>query len=144
MNKKPKDNKAGKPEVTATGKPGKMKAGEGIDGPERENLASPKFLSPPESPEKLASPKFHDIPIETFQKALAADLKARIAEGLVNLPAPRTWKEAVTAIDLLRTLEGLKDKALAGHAGFIRPLPTVGRRVIVAEVVGEDPPEFEV
>ncbi len=127
---------------------------------EPENLASPKNFNsdllqqdcnkPPESPIS----RFHaalislvESPPADFQQAIAGVAQAAIAEGLPEIPAPRSIKELATWFDLWRKAAGLdiKEKS-AGITPLVNPMRTVSRRAGGA-VVDVDPvpgtPEFE-
>lgn len=105
---------------------------------------------PPES----AVSRFHsalialiDSPPADFQKAFAGVAQAAIAEGLPEIPAPRSIKELATWFDLWRKAAGLdiKEKSI-GVSPLVNPMRTVSRRAGSA-VVDIDPspgtPEFE-
>lgn len=80
-----------------------------------------------------------ESPPADFQAAFAAVAQAAIAEGVRDVPAPRSIKELATWFDLWRKAAGLDAKAGApGNAPLVNPLRTVSRRsggaVVEAEV----------
>jgi len=68
-------------------------------------------------------------PPADFQAAFAAVAQAAIAEGVRDVPAPRSIKELATWFDLWRKAAGLDAKAgPQGNAPLVNPLRTVSRR----------------
>ncbi len=105
---------------------------------------------PPESPISrfhLALQSLVESPPADFQAAFAGVAQAAIAEGLPEIPAPRSIKELATWFDLWRKAAGLdiKEKS-AGVTPLVNPMRTVSRRA-GGVVVDVDPvpgtPEFE-
>lgn len=89
-------------------------------------------VKPPESPIS----RFHaalmslvESPPADFQAAFAGVAQAAIAEGLPEIPAPRSIKELATWFDLWRKAAGLdlKEKT-AGITPLVNPMRTVSRR----------------
>ncbi len=127
---------------------------------ETENLASPKnfncgLLQPDcNNPSDSPISRFHaalmalvDSPPADFQAAFAGVAQAAIAEGLPEIPAPRSIKELATWFDLWRKAAGLdiKEKS-AGITPLVNPMRTVSRRA-GSQVIDAEPlpgtPEFE-
>ncbi len=80
-----------------------------------------------------------ESPPADFQAAFAAVAQAAIAEGIKDVPAPRSVKELATWFDLWRKAAGLDAKTgPQGNAPLVNPLRTVSRRsggaVVDAEV----------
>ena len=86
----------------------------------------------------VASPlsRFHSAlldlvasPPADFQAAFAAVAQCAIAEGVRDVPAPRSIKELATWFDLWRKAAGLDAKAgTPGSSPLVNPLRTVSRR----------------
>ena len=88
-----------------------------------------------------------DSPPADFQAAFAGVAQAAIAEGLPEIPAPRSIKELATWFDLWRKAAGLdiKEKS-AGITPLVNPMRTVSRRA-GSQVIEAEPlpgtPEFD-
>lgn len=113
-------------------------------------LTQPDCNKTPESPISrfhLALQSLVESPPADFQAAFAGVAQAAIAEGLPEIPAPRSIKELATWFDLWRKAAGLdiKEKS-AGITPLVNPMRTVSRRaggvVIEAEPL-PGTPEFE-
>ena len=115
-----------------------------------ETQSQPDCNNPSESPIS----RFHaalmalvDSPPADFQAAFAGVAQAAIAEGLPEIPAPRSIKELSTWFDLWRKATGLdiKEKS-AGITPLVNPMRTVSRRA-GSQVIDAEPlpgtPEFE-
>lgn len=86
---------------------------------------------------------FAAAPPADFQKALAAYAQAAIAEGVVDIPAPRSSKELATMVGIWGKASGLDAKqGHGGNAPLVNPLRTVSRRagpVVEASPVPDTP-----
>ncbi len=105
---------------------------------------------PPDSPISrfhLALQSLVESPPADFQAAFAGVAQAAIAEGLPEIPAPRSIKELATWFDLWRKAAGLdiKEKS-AGITPLVNPMRTVSRRA-GSQVIEAEPlpgtPEFD-
>lgn len=85
-------------------------------------------------------------PPADFQSAFAGVAQAAIAEGIRDVPSPRSIKELSTWFDLWRKSSGLDAKASApGNVPLVNPLRTVSRRAgpVVDAVPVHGSVEFE-
>jgi hypothetical protein len=95
-----------------------------------------------DSPQSLLEIARNSTP-EEFQKRYAEQLQTLIAEGLVNLEAPRNWSEMRTAATLWRATTGLDKPQEGGPRSLI---VNVGAGLVKREAaprIIEIPPEAE-
>lgn len=83
-----------------------------------------------------------DLSPDEFQKATVLPLQKLFAEGLANLPAPRTVKEVAAVQGMIRKAANLdRDTGTGLPQGLVPFLRPIGRRVldVEASVMEADP-----
>lgn len=99
-------------------------------------LANPPALLAFPSPAQAAETAPEDL-----QPVFARELQRKIAEGLPDIPAPRTVKELASMVGIWRGLARLDKQETAGPAVLVAPMRSVQRRrvgpVVEAVEAGE-------